>query len=625
MVKQDGTIFWAQVEISYSLGDKKEYQARILISDISERKRIENLLQITEKRLSVLAEYSRVIFWEVDAEGLYNYISPTCLSILGYTSVEISAKKYFYDLHPDEGRAAFKVAAFEQIDRQLPFRNFENMLQTKDGQVIWVSTNALPILDENGKLTGYSGVDIDITEHKLVAAAVVEREASKREQAALAKADAERRLLLDNIQTQVWYLTDDHTYGRVNVAHAAFIGVSKERLAFKSMYDFVQNDRLDHFIQDVKQVFATGQAIHSELRLPNADGEWRLLKILTSAILNADGLVRQVVCSADDITERKQAEEALRYAHWKLESTIEGTHVGTWEWNVQTGETTFNEIWAQMLGYSLAELAPISIKTWEMLNHPDDLIRSGELLAHHFMGKSLYYECEPRMKHKDGHWVWIQDRGRVVTWTEDNKPLLMLGIHTDISVRKASEEKIRLLNIELENLTLTDFLTNLFNRRYFMLRGTEAVKRVMRNTEPLSLLMLDIDLFKKVNDNYGHEVGDLALQHVARVLKSCLREIDILARIGGEEFAVLLPNMGQAEAAILAERVRKLIQDTPFETGGKAIAITISLGAAVFENGMAAIDDLLRNADAALYEAKRSGRNCVVIFGDNLPPPTEGK
>ncbi|MCX6081614.1 MAG: PAS domain S-box protein, partial [Chloroflexi bacterium] len=108
MVKQDGAIFWAQLETSFSLGDNKEPQARVLISDISERKEIENLLQDAEKRLSTLAEYSQALTWEVDAEGLYNYISPTCLSMLGFTSDEIIAKKYFYDLHPEEERAAFK-------------------------------------------------------------------------------------------------------------------------------------------------------------------------------------------------------------------------------------------------------------------------------------------------------------------------------------------------------------------------------------------------------------------------------------------------------------------------------------------------------------------------------------
>jgi diguanylate cyclase (GGDEF)-like protein/PAS domain S-box-containing protein len=326
-----------------------------------------------------------------------------------------------------------------------------------------------------------------------------------------------------------------------------------------------------------------------------------------------------------DISARKQAEQALSYAHWQLESTIQGTHVGTWEWNVQTGETVFNEIWAQIIGYSLDELAPISIQTWELQVHPDDLILSSASLERHFAGELPYYDCELRMKHKDGHWVWVQDRGQVITRTVDGKPLLMFGTHMDISERKAAEEKILLLNRDLENLALTDSLTHLFNRRNFMLRGSEAVKRVTRTEEPLALLMLDIDWFKQVNDNYGHGVGDLALQHVAGVLQSSLREIDFLARIGGEEFAVLLPNTGQADAVDLAERVRKSIQDTPFEIAGESIIITISLGVAVFGKGILDIDDLLRDADLALYDAKHSGRNCVRVFRDNLSPPPRGR
>ena len=105
----------------------------------------------------------------------------------------------------------------------------------------------------------------------------------------------------------------------------------------------------------------------------------------------------------------KQAKDALRDAHWRLASIIEGTHAGTWEWNVQTGETVFNEVWAQIIGYTLKELAPISIKTWGTFAHPDDLKQSGELLERHFAGELPYYDYECRMKHKDGHWAWVAE------------------------------------------------------------------------------------------------------------------------------------------------------------------------------------------------------------------------
>ena len=123
----------------------------------------------------------------------------------------------------------------------------------------------------------------------------------------------------------------------------------------------------------------------------------------------------------------------------RLASIISGTNVGTWEWNVQTGETLFNERWANIIGYTLDELSPVSIKTWGRFAHPQDLKASGELLQKHFQGDLEFYDFETRMKHKDGTWVWVHDRGRVSTWTEDGKPLLMMGTHTDITERKEAE------------------------------------------------------------------------------------------------------------------------------------------------------------------------------------------
>jgi diguanylate cyclase (GGDEF)-like protein len=184
--------------------------------------------------------------------------------------------------------------------------------------------------------------------------------------------------------------------------------------------------------------------------------------------------------------------------------------------------------------------------------------------------------------------------------------------------RKRTEKEIRLLNAELEQLALTDYLTNLYNRRYFMQRGAEEFKRVSRYSQPLALLMLDIDEFKKINDTNGHEAGDLALQRVAAALKSSLREIDILGRIGGEEFAVLLPNTLLPAAVLLAERIRQSIANMLFQKpdGAWIKTITISIGVATFTDEMSGIDDLLRNADAALYSAKNSGRNCVRVYDE---------
>lgn len=147
-----------------------------------------------------------------------------------------------------------------------------------------------------------------------------------------------------------------------------------------------------------------------------------------------------------------QTQRQLRQQNQALSSIIWGTGVGTWEWEVQTGETRFNERWAAILGYTLAELQPTTIDTWNSLLHPEDAQRSTEQLRAHFAGESEHYECEVRVRHRDGHWVWIMDRGRVTAWDRDGKPLLMAGTHLEISKRKAAEEKLAHYQQNLERL-----------------------------------------------------------------------------------------------------------------------------------------------------------------------------
>ena len=159
-----------------------------------------------------------------------------------------------------------------------------------------------------------------------------------------------------------------------------------------------------------------------------------------------------------DISERKKADAVLRVMALRQERIVEGTRAGTWEWNVQTGETVFNDRWAQIIGYTLEELAPVSIKTWEALCHPDDMKRSAKLLEQCFSGELSYYDCECQMKHKDGHWVWVHDRGCIMTRNEDGKPLMMFGTHMDITLRKNTEGALqdKMNEIKRMNKFMTD-------------------------------------------------------------------------------------------------------------------------------------------------------------------------
>ncbi len=150
-----------------------------------------------------------------------------------------------------------------------------------------------------------------------------------------------------------------------------------------------------------------------------------------------------VQATVRDITAQKNVETLLFRERQRLADIIEGTNVGTWEWNIQTGETIFNERWAEIIGYTLGEISPVSIETWMKFAHPEDLKAGSELLEKHFLGDLEYYEFETRMKHKDGRWVWVLDRGKVTSWTEDGKPMMMAGTHQDITERKQAEAALK--------------------------------------------------------------------------------------------------------------------------------------------------------------------------------------
>lgn len=175
-----------------------------------------------------------------------------------------------------------------------------------------------------------------------------------------------------------------------------------------------------------------------------------------------------------------------------------------------------------------------------------------------------------------------------------------------------ANERLSALNRELETISITDALTQVYNRRYFMERLRQEIKRVRRYGPTASLLMIDIDHFKRVNDAYGHQAGDAVLAGVARLVKAGLRETDIFARYGGEEFAVIATGTEKAGAMILAERLRALIAAAGIEHGANRITVTVSIGIGTWEPDMKEdFEELVRRADAALYRAKEEGRNRV--------------
>lgn len=200
-----------------------------------------------------------------------------------------------------------------------------------------------------------------------------------------------------------------------------------------------------------------------------------------------------------------------------------------------------------------------------------------------------------------------------------NKPyqhaeiLVRINTHiTMVRLRKDLEQR----NTELENQANTDYLTDLYNRRWFYQVVEKKYKNTVQGGEPISITLLDLDNFKRVNDNHGHLVGDQVLGHVAQQIRSCCRQVDMVARYGGEEFAIMHPNTTSQEAFEVVEEIRKCIEVTPYVHEDNEIEMTLSAGIvdSVICQDCPRVDDLLSLADTALYLAKDSGRNQVVIF-----------
>ncbi|WP_164730524.1 sensor domain-containing diguanylate cyclase [Pelagibacterium montanilacus] len=187
--------------------------------------------------------------------------------------------------------------------------------------------------------------------------------------------------------------------------------------------------------------------------------------------------------------------------------------------------------------------------------------------------------------------------------------------HQDITTRK-------LLEFDLKKLAETDELTGLKNRRRFLAAANKALERLKRFDAPASLFIIDLDNFKTINDTHGHAVGDGALCHAAERFKRAIRRRDLLARIGGEEFAVLLPDEDECGAMMVAERLRTLIAASPLSDKSGPIGLTVSVGVTSLRKGDQSADDALGRADRALYRAKDEGRNRVRASTMGLAPPT---
>lgn len=301
----------------------------------------------------------------------------------------------------------------------------------------------------------------------------------------------------------------------------------------------------------------------------------------------------------------RRGQQQLARERQRLEEVIWGTDSGIWELDIRSQQVLCNERWASMLGYALADLEPVTFATWESLVHPDDLPGAQHQLRLHLEGNTERFEAELRMRHRNGHWVWVLSRGRVVQRDDAGQPVRVSGTHQDIVAMKTHQ-------LKLQQGAHHDALTGMPNRVLLYDRVEHALAQLRRKGGWLALVYLDLDGFKRINDNFGHAAGDQLLISLALTMQEALRESDTLARIGGDEFVAVLNGLESPEAATPV--LERLLQaaSLPVEVDGNPLQVSVSMGV-VFrpaDRAPETIDSLLLRADQAMYEAKREGRNC---------------
>ncbi len=314
---------------------------------------------------------------------------------------------------------------------------------------------------------------------------------------------------------------------------------------------------------------------------------------------NCGELVRRVEeleLLVDAFTEEKNREELIDLP-W-------AGNLGTWIWSVPSNQVICNNQKILNLGYALQEIPDrIGYEFFTELLHPQDYDPVMDQMRRHLKGIDPVYEVQYRIRHRDGSWRWYYDRGKVTKRDTEGRPLQLVGIVFDITRQKEMEDQLEQQNLLLKEMVDHDVLTSVFSRRAIFLQLEKAVER----SGEVVVLMLDIDHFKRVNDIFGHQIGDEILIEVAHEIQRSIRGNDSLGRYGGEEFLVILEDISLVEAMSIAERIRQSIREHTFT---REINLTISGGLAVAKS--LPVDQLVQEADRNLYEAKRAGRDRII-------------
>ncbi len=386
----------------------------------------------------------KVIIWNPAAERLFGY---TRDEAMGQPMIE---RMTAVDEKGKEEQLVMKVMSKGDADP------VDMTLLAKDGVLAPVSVTASAIRSERGQIIGIARFMRDIRDRQRAEKAMADLASSLEKQVASRTADLESarhdlQTVLDSVPSMIGYWDKDLRNRVANKAYSDWFGVEPSSLLGIPMVQLLGADMFERNRPYIEGALR-GERQKFERSIPRPDGMGSRHSLANYLPDIVNGEVRGFYVIVHDITDIVASRQAFARERERLAHIIEGTNVGTWEWNVQTGEITVNERWADIIGYTLAELQPTSIDTWKTRCHPDDLPVAQGLLDTHFRGELPHYQSVVRMRHKTGHWVWVQSRGQVITRTPEGAPQWMSGTHQDISATKKAEEHLQQVVATLEGV-----------------------------------------------------------------------------------------------------------------------------------------------------------------------------
>lgn len=423
--------------------------------------------------------------------------------------------------------------------------------------------------------------------------------------AALEQSAHRLRMIADSMPALIAYIDAGERYRFANATYQEWFGLAQEQMIGRTLREVYGEQGYALRAPHIRQVLS-GHEVEAGFPVSSGGAE-RNIQLRYVPDRDEHGRVPGFYVLANDVTALKRTERMLRDSERQLSLALESSQLALFDWNIASGDVYLSERWSVLLGAESAATRT-TFAALDQLVHPEDRPRVSGLIRDALKGTSSHYLAEHRVRTQSGEWIWIQSHGRVTARGPDGRALRLIGTSADISERKRAESELIESRAELERAARHDHLTGLPNRHLLMDRLEQVLARARRSGQLLALFYVDVDRFKTINDKFGHAAGDALLKGFAERLNACVRESDTVARLGGDEFVVLLEELHRVGDAhsIARKIVEAMRRDFHFE--GQALRASASIGV-TFTRGAADGEELLKQADSALYEAKGAGRN----------------